>query len=271
MEDAHLCFAFLLLSVGLNYMAVCSTLQASPTAIAAGLCADNIFGLFYFPIASWIANGRPDPALEDQESTPMETSTDETAINTSSAPVDQSITVESVTAVTFVSTVLLWLGNQLGGTRGMLPMTTLLTVLLINRVAPVNWVQSIQPTSSVLGTVALYVFFATLGSQGVAVADSVRNSMAPLSLFLLLLYALHATTLWGLHKVFGRHSKSMSPQRLLVASSASIGGPATAVALAQAQEWKSLEMPGLLVGNLGDAIGTFLGIAYFAFFQKALG
>ena len=107
------------------------------------------------------------------------------------------------------------------------------------------------------------VFFATLGSQGVAVADSVKQSMAPLSLFLVILYALHAATLFGLHKVFGRHSKAMSPQRLLVASSASIGGPATAVALAQAQKWKSLEMPGLLVGNLGDAIGTFLGIGVF--------
>ena len=46
---------------GLNYMAVCSTLQASPTAIAAGLCVDNLFALVYFPVTSYLAAGRPDP------------------------------------------------------------------------------------------------------------------------------------------------------------------------------------------------------------------
>jgi uncharacterized membrane protein len=53
----------------------------------------------------------------------------------------------------------------------------------------------------------------------------------------------------------------------LVASSAAIGGPATAVALAQANGWKSLIAPSLLVGNLGYAIATFCGIAFHAFFS----
>jgi hypothetical protein len=54
------------------------------------------------------------------------------------------------------------------------------------------------------------------------------------------------------------------PQRLLVASSAAIGGPATAVALAQANGWSSLIGPAVLVGNLGYAIATFCGLIFYA-------
>jgi len=94
--------------------------------------------------------------------------------------------------------------------------------------------------------------------------------MIPLGIFLTILYAVHGTWLWLLHKLFP-HQPCMNPQRLLMASSAAIGGPATAVALAQAQKWPSLEVPGLMVGNLGDAVGTFLGIAFFAVFSTGAG
>ena len=61
--------------------------------------------------------------------------------------------------------------------------------------------------------------------------------------------------------------KVAAPQRLLAASSAAIGGPATAAALAQANEWRSLITPSLLVGNVGYAIATFLALAYYSAFR----
>jgi len=282
---------------GLNYMAVCSSLQASPLAIAAGLCADNIFGLVYFPTSSYLASGRPDPADDPEsalpgdkayvdkkkddgdantvvaEATTMEPSTGEDETQTTSTEVEpttkddtQDITVDRVTTVLFTAAALVWLGKTLGGVRGALPVCTLLTVAFVNLLAPPKWVKSIQATSQVLGTVALYIFFSTLGSQGIAVADSVRASMIPLGIYLGILYSVHAAWLTLFHKLFPKQP-AMNAQRLLIASSASIGGPATAVAMAQAQKWPSLEVPGLLVGNLGDAVGTFLGIAFFALFS----
>jgi uncharacterized membrane protein len=53
----------------------------------------------------------------------------------------------------------------------------------------------------------------------------------------------------------------------LVASSSAIGGPATSVALAQAAGWESLTVPSLIVGNIGYAIASFIGLAYYAIFK----
>ena len=44
-------------------------------------------------------------------------------------------------------------------------------------------------------------------------------------------------------------------------SNANIGGPATAASLAAARRWHGLLVPGMLVGHLGNAGATFLGIA----------
>ena len=102
----------------------------------------------------------------------------------------------------------------------------------------------------------------------------------PIGLFLLLLYGIHGSLLiftrklilWlgngdGLQERSEPRNSFVSPQRLLVASSAAIGGPATAAALAKANKWNSLVAPSLIVGNLGYAIATFTGIAFHAFFN----
>ena len=446
---------------GLNYIAVCTTLQASPMAITAGMCADNIFGLCYFPIISYLAMGRPDPAIEEQQeerqeqeekrrhqplaqtlelalepgeastfrttmeepqllnsrlsqklsrSLPLkaslsETSTEEVgpiadvlilnqdevadmdhppihppprplqghrhgsggheqnggesssnlksktrhhhlsskmnghvngrstkslnghgkiakvkmtrrnhhnshsenergATGTSSPVVsdsslssstqqndavvgqDSSVTVDRMMYVLFTASILVWLSQLVGGARAALPVCTLLSVLLIKVVtmhsapswffgaprwlpAANRWIASIQPTAQMLGTVALHIFFSTLGAQGGRAVSTLKSSMIPLGAFLGILYVLHGTWLLALRRVFP-HKRSMAVPRLLIASSAAIGGPATAVALAQSNSWKSLQVPGLLAGNVGDMMGTFLGIAFFGLFSCTL-
>ena len=52
---------------GLNYVAVCRSLGASPNAVAAGLCVDNIFALIYFPLTSALAAGKPDISSHDDD------------------------------------------------------------------------------------------------------------------------------------------------------------------------------------------------------------
>jgi hypothetical protein len=63
---------------------------------------------------------------------------------------------------------------------------------------------------------------------------------------------------------------AFSPQGLLIASSSAIGGPATSVALARSVKWESLIVPALLVGNIGYAIATFIGIGFYYCFAAAL-
>jgi len=49
--------------------------------------------------------------------------------------------------------------------------------------------------------------------------------------------------------------------KVMIASSACILGPATPAALAAEQGWRSLVIPGMLVGVVGHAIATFIGTA----------
>lgn len=241
---------------GINYVAVCRCLSASPEAFAAGLCVDNIFGLLYFPVSSALAAGRPD--LDDASISP--------GLEEQPDPEKTPVTIKHITTVLWLGALLIWLGENFGGKAGALPLCTLLTVSLAS-LAPRKWMEPLQPASHLLGSCALYLFFATAGAPGLAVAESVKAALIPLGLFLTLLYGIHGLVLGICCKVKGGMG-AYKPQRLLVASSAAIGGPATAAALAQAMGWRSLLAPSLLVGNIGYAIATFAGIAYHSYFSR---
>ena len=247
---------------GINYMAVCRSLSASPAAVAAGLCVDNLFALVYFPVTSALGAGRDDVVVVGE-------TTDNDSVDTQDISLEnRPITVQQASTALSLAALTTWIGEKVGGTAGALPCTTLLAVLVASR-APSKLMNPLQPAAHVMGTSCLYLFFATAGAPGVAVAESVRASLVPLGMFLTILYGVHGLVLSTCYYLWGK-SAAFMPQRLLVASSAAIGGPATAVALAQAQGWKSLMAPSLLVGNLGYAIATFCGIAYHAMFFSTI-
>lgn len=264
---------------GINYIAVCRSLSASPQAIAAGLCVDNLFALIYFPVTTALGKGRPDVlTLEGKEPS------DEGFENGDDIDVQQKdvgiqtshpITVQSFSTAICVSSILLWLGERIGGSSGGLPLCTLLAVLFASR-APSTFMRSIQETSNTIGTTCLYLFFSTAGAPGMKVADSVKSSLLPLTLFLTCLYIIHGFIMWLSNRLLcgqvrggnGRWRGAFLPQRLLVASSSAIGGPATSVALAKSNGWRSLEVPSLLVGNIGYAIATFCGLAYYGLLRR---
>ncbi|KAL3910829.1 MAG: hypothetical protein SGARI_001935, partial [Bacillariaceae sp.] len=317
---------------GINYIAVCRALQASPQAIAAGLCIDNLAALVYFPVTNAIGSGRSDIVTRsvvaakddyDEKDSTNEDKEDNERMDVDNASTS-SMTVQSVSTAIFASCSLLWLGERVAravfqNASAQLPLCTLLTVLLVGGVStmaaagmsnkhnrtgaqkrnaqrrkPMLFIQSLQrqlerlrPTCSILGTTCLYWFFSTAGAPGSQVADSVKSSIIPLSKFLACLYGIHGGILWASYKLLWRkdddeqqrqqqqqqqqqqQSPSSSwrgaflPQRLLVASSSAIGGPATSVALAESNGWKSLVVPAILVGNIGYVIATFCGLAYY--------
>jgi len=244
---------------GINYISVCQTLKASPNAIAAGLCVDNIFALIYFPATSLLASKRPDVdghILMRNEDNGVSSS--------------KSLQLRTFSNVIAFATVVTWLSKLFGKQwNAELPMSTILT-LCFTTIAPQFILKEFRPVGELLGTCLLFLFFATAGAPGIAIADSVRNSFLPLSIFLSGLYVGHAMILFFFHQCFKNHKSmknAVQPQRLLVASSAAIGGPATAVALAKSNEWNSLVAPGILVGNFGYAIATFIGLIFHALFQ----
>jgi len=254
---------------GLNYVAVCRSLDASANAVAAGLCVDNIFALIYFPITSALAAGRDDVGENCGD------------IDDDVNVVEQEqgkISAESISAALTIGAMATWMGESIGGQSGALPLATCATILF-TIICP-KIASSLSSTGEALGTSLLYLFFATAGAPGLAVADSVKKAFLPIGLFLSLLYGIHGSVLVGARMFMLRQRRnndgdsfiesnesSLLPQRLLVASSAAIGGPATAAALAKANKWNSLVAPGLIVGNLGYALATFCGIGFHAFYK----
>ena len=217
------------------------------------------------------------------------------------------MTAESISVAFFAASALLWLGGALAikaldSPSAQIPLVTLLAVLLAGIVAPnapprvSKWVpEGLKTTCDTLGTVCLYLFFTTAGAPGIQVAQSMASALWPLSIFSVCLYAVHGGILASFYQLGSSQSSFrklwkkwrrnevsdesdnespswrwkdiVSPQRLLVASSSAIGGPPTSVALARTVGWDSLVVPALLVGNIGYAISTFVGIAFYYFFK----
>ena len=161
---------------GLNYIAVCQTLQASPNSVAAGLCVDNVYALLYFPITSALAKGRPDVKSSST------TSPD------SSLPKDSpgNISVADISTALGLASISTWFGEKIGGPfSASLPVSTLFTILLTTilpksitkskstrdkgetslfAIPASMTLQNLRPAGEVLGTSLLYLFFATAGA-----------------------------------------------------------------------------------------------------------
>jgi uncharacterized membrane protein len=64
----------------------------------------------------------------------------------------------------------------------------------------------------------------------------------------------HGALIFGVAWLF-----RMDPDGAAVASQANVGGSTSALALAKSLGREDLLLPGILLGSLGNAIGTFLG------------
>jgi uncharacterized membrane protein len=111
------------------------------------------------------------------------------------------------------------------------------------------------PGTRVLGMFAVYLFLAVIG----AFCDVVRLVGLGRTGVLLLGFA---ATLVAVHAVFtfvAARLLRVDAETAAVASQANIGGGTSALAVARSLGRGDLVVPGILIGSLGNAIGTFLG------------
>jgi uncharacterized membrane protein len=106
--------------------------------------------------------------------------------------------------------------------------------------------------SYLIGSLIFNYFFFTLGA--ISSVSEVLKLGPPVFVFVASIVVIHAIFIF----VGGKLFKADLP-KLLTASQACIGGPSTACALAEANEWPHLVVPGILMGVLGYAIGNYLG------------
>ena len=104
-----------------------------------------------------------------------------------------------------------------------------------------------------LGTWLIYLFYFVIG---VPASIVLIIKKAPILLVLCMLIVV-VNMLFSF--VFGKLLK-FDLEEIILASNANIGGPTTAAGMAISQGWTKLVGPCILVGTLGYAIGTWLGI-----------
>jgi len=114
-----------------------------------------------------------------------------------------------------------------------------------------------------LGVALSFVFFAAIAAGANLTA---MIQVAPLLiLMVLILLSIHALLTFGLGSLLG-----LSMPELIIASNAAVLGATTAPALAATKGWRHLVTPGVLVGVLGYALGTFLGTVIFRYWGVIL-
>jgi uncharacterized membrane protein len=106
-----------------------------------------------------------------------------------------------------------------------------------------------------LGLLAVYLFLAVIGAfADVSRLGELGSLGVTLLLFATIIVAVHGVIIFAAAWLL-RLDLSMAA----VASQANIGGSTSALALARSLGREDLIVPGILMGSLGNAIGTFLG------------
>lgn len=118
-----------------------------------------------------------------------------------------------------------------------------------------------MPGTRMVGMFAVYLFLAVIGVFcDVQALGRLGDLGLPLLLFASVTVAVHGVVTFGAAWLL-----RLDVDAAAVASQANVGGGTTALALAKSLGREDLLLPGILLGSLGNAIGTFLG-----FFVAAL-
>lgn len=129
---------------------------------------------------------------------------------------------------------------------------TLTTLALV--LAQIPFIQKLQG-GKVMGMILIMLFLAVIGAF--CDIEALRKSEAVAGILLrwdFLLIFLHGLILFGIGGLF-----KVDWDIIGVASNANVGGSASAPVCAVSLGRKDLQLPGLLVGALGNALGTYLG------------
>ncbi|GAB2540964.1 DUF819 family protein [Spirosoma aerophilum] len=148
----------------------------------------------------------------------------------------------------------IFLSKQVAALVPSIPFVLILTTiaLILAQFRVVNRLRG----SRLLGLFGIYVFLAVIGAY-CDVATLLHDGQLALILFgmILVLVIIHAFIVFGVGAFFKQDWDMLS-----IASQANIGGATSALALAKSLQRPDLQLPAVLVGTLGNAIGTYLGI-----------
>jgi uncharacterized membrane protein len=177
------------------------------------------------------------------------------------------ITVISISALLALAFASFWMSQQLSdwtADRGIrVPAILILTTLAL-LFAQVPAVKRLGGART-LGLFAAYLFIAVIGAScDFEALQGLGRSGGLLVLFVAIVLLVHGLVQFGVGRLL-----RLSPETLAIASSANVGGTLTILPIARGLRRMDLLLPGILVGSLGNAIGTYAGFLMVWWLQSA--
>ncbi|PRW59633.1 putative membrane -like [Chlorella sorokiniana] len=282
-----------------NYVAVSEALSLSPSARMAGLAADDLIVSAYFLTLYALAKRVPPdapstPSFDERaEAAPAPTAggwdgslqaaaaSGSDAVAAAGQPAvaaaaqqqeqqegaaeedTRSITVLHGATALAVAAAICFAGTQIaqalrykgGSITVITAITVTLATLFPRLLAP------LRASGEGLAAILMQLFFASVGASG-SIATVMRTAPA------LFLWSAVAVSTHVAVVLAGERLWRFTRRETCLASNANIGGPTTAAGMAAAKGWRSSLIPALLVGILGYATATFIGVAAGAVFQR---
>lgn len=239
---------------GLNFAAVAdATGMQDDSLLAAAVAADQVITNLHFlliiliPGIAWMANRYPTHHMDNAVVFDPES---ESAVHRIA-----DLDIAGLLAALAIAFALAATGKIVADLIGMSDYSILVITVLALLMASV-FPQQIKKLSgySETGNVIMFIF---LGSIGAGADIWVLIESAPvLFLFATVIIVVHLVILFGIGKIL-----KLDLAELAMASAVLVGGPSSAPALASAKGWRDLLIPGLLLGSLGYAVGSFIGVS----------
>lgn len=243
----------------LNFAAVAeATGFRESSLLTAAVAADNVATnlhyllIFLLPGVAWISRAYPSRHIAMAGPVSQDVETDRHNI----ANLDVAGLLMSLAIAFAIAATGKWLASLFGLGAYSILMITVLAVL-VGSLLP----RQVERLSGYEegGTAMMYIFLAGIG----ATCDLwLLVDMAPVLFgFAVIILSVHLALLLVAGKLL-----KLDLAEMLMASAVAVGGPSSAPALASARGWNNLLIPGVLLGCLGYVVGSFIGMAVFAWF-----
>jgi uncharacterized membrane protein/uncharacterized protein YecT (DUF1311 family) len=243
-------------SANLTAVALHFGVLEQPPLMAAVNVVDSVVGSLW--IAALVILARVLQRLDGSRPAPTAAIGEET-------PDARRVSVVDLAALLALAFGAFWLSQQLAAwasQRGLaVPAILILTTLALG-LAQVPAVHRLGG-ARMLGVYTAYLFLAVIGAGcDFEALGELGNAGGLLLLFVLVTLLGHSLILFGAGRLL-----RLGPETLAIASSANVGGALTILPVARGLGRMDLLLPGIVVGLLGNALGTYLGFLMAWFLQ----
>ena len=241
-------------SANLNAVAIQYGMNTNGTQFAAINAVDNIVGTSWIMVSLFLPTLLQRMIPRRRKIPPQLANLSDEELREAISFGKEDISITSAAALLALGFGTLYFSNLLSSYVPAIPSILTLTTIAI-LLAQVPLVQKLKG-GRVMGFFLILVFLAVVGAFCDLGALAANGDLAvTLLLWVIVLILIHGLLIFGIGAALRQDWDIIA-----VASNANVGGTATAAVCAASIGRKDLQLPGLLVASVGNAVGTYLGV-----------